>query len=77
MQRGSRAHCNAYTIGSELALTNSRRCRRHSSLVFMIDSIVPITKRPLNVGSSCLTVGNIGQKMLPFSDMAELRGLTC
>jgi hypothetical protein len=29
---------------------------------------LPITKRRLIVGSSCLSVGNIGQKMPPFSD---------
>ena len=69
MHRGSRAHCTAYTtIGSRLTFTSSRICRRHSSLVFMIDSIVPITQRRSHVGSSCLSVGNIGQDMAVFSD---------
>jgi len=37
MQRGSRAHWTAYTIGSSVALTTSRKVRRRTSLVFMID----------------------------------------
>ncbi len=42
----------------------------------MIDSNVPITKRRFAVGSSCLSVGFIGQKMLPFSDTANLRAIS-
>ena len=52
--RGSRAHCIAYTIGSRLALTNSVRCRRHTSLTFM--SSVPdisVTLLPLTTLSRC------------------------
>jgi hypothetical protein len=34
----------------------------------MIDSIVPITQRRYHVGSSCLSVGNIGHLVAVFSD---------
>ena len=33
---------------------------------------LPINQRCLVVGSSCLSIGNIGQKMLPFSDIRSV-----